>query len=235
MKLTAAIKFQLLTCLKATLVFYAIVYLICFIAGVATLTNGSKYMLNGIEFNTCVFIIFIGFYAFEDDFKFLLQNGCTRKTMLKSLIVQFGALTFVLAFIDSMNAIVLSNFFKYTSIFQQYYGLELHAIWSFLWSFSLYFMIVMISYFLTVCIKRMNKTQKLISFIGLPAIILTLYPIIELQITKGAITENLTAFVRYILGLSDGINMLIPLACFSAFVVIFTILIYFCTRRATIK
>lgn len=233
MRRSALIHYQMKSALKSLLIFYGIVVAILSVGSIISYMSDSRFMFAGIESNVCVFMGFLGVFTFTEDFNFFLQNGYSRKSMLISFMAQFMLVSLIATSFDHLLGGILRNFHGYNSLFMQLYG-DQNLILSILWSFSLYFLICVIAFFITVINRRLNKNQRLIIFVGIPAVLIMLVPLIDIQLMDGAITRGLQDILIFISGFKDGINLMIPIVSLLSISLVFTGFVYLSTRRANI-
>lgn len=233
MNLKASLKYQMQTALKATGIYFGILYLIIITFMIINMYFDPKEgnLIAGLEASSAIFMMMLGIFTFEEDFKFLIQNACSRKTMLCSFIIQFLCISLLVASADTLNSIIINQAFKYESIFMQVYG-DLGYHLNFLWSFLLYFMICMVSYFFTTLFRLLNKYMRYILFLGIPMILLMLLPAVDYAFLNGAISAFILDSMLFVFGLQNGINVIIPVLSFASISMVFMSFVYLTTRKA---
>lgn len=218
MNMKSAVKYQFLEMKKSVVVYYAVIYAI-YILLIVSLglyvggnTEGSN--IGGMEFSTIIFIFILGLNSFKESFRMFLQNGLSRKTLFKSFILSITLVSILMAFVDIFNALLVNIISNYNSMYLQIYGQRYSESTSvvakylegFLWSVFIYIAFAMLGYFITILYYRMNKKLQLIVSIGVPVFWIILFPYIDYNLAKGALSTSIKNFIIFATGFKNGIN-----------------------------
>lgn len=234
MKLKASIKYQLITVGKSFLIFYGIVMVMRGIGIMYALMGDGKLGMAGTEVNSAIFMGFLGAFTFLEDFRFLIQNGYSRKTMLLSFLVEFCVAASIFALSDMVFEALTNGGFGYRSLFTQLYGTQ-NIVYQFLWCFLLNLFAGVVAFFTTVLLARLNKQQKMV-FFAIPVIIVMLVSLLEVQVTDGAIMEWVFERLQWLFGFTvQGVHYTNPIIFFIAGAGMFYAFAYLATRRAPVK
>jgi hypothetical protein len=154
-------------------------------------------------------VFVVGLNAFRPTFLMLSANGVSRKTMFVSFLALLGALAVGMAIIDSAYGQIMRAVGDYRSMFEQMYGME-HAasaasiVSGFVWRVCSYLAAGMIGYLITTLFYRMNKPVKLLVSIGVPVLVLFVWPAVDYSLWDGATTKAIGWFIAWSSGLSSG-------------------------------
>ena len=199
---------------------------------------------SGLEAASMIFLFVAGLNSFRVPFLFFLVNGVSRKTMYKSTIISFTIVSAIMAVVDTLSGLVFYRLADYVTIFEQIYGPRYgieafqynlqFIIERFIWLFSIYVLAIFIGYFVTVLYYRMDIIWKYIVSIGVPALLFLGMPIIG-DVTDGKVFIFIAETFLKTMGLWNGHNPYISMLSFVVSTVVFAVLGYLLTRRATIK
>lgn len=218
MSIKSAVKYQFIEMKKAVMVYYAVIYAIyiLLIVSLGLYVSGEVdgNSIGGMEFSTVIFIFILGLNSFKESFRMFLQNGLSRKTLFKSFILSATFVSIFMAFVDIVNGIVVNIISNYKSMYLQVYGgrysetTSLATIYleGFFWSVFLYIAFAMLGYFITILYYRMNKQLQIIVSIGVPVFWIILFPLIDYNLAKGALSLGIKNFIIFTTGFKNGIN-----------------------------
>lgn len=238
MNLKASIGYQLRSSGKALAIFYGVIYAIIAVAAIVAVSTDGQLGVAGLETSTTVFMGFLGVFTFSEDFRFLIQNGYSRKSMLRSFLCQFAVVSLLAAAIDVLNSRLLLPLWGYRSTFTQLYGQSQlpGLIWQLLWGCSLYFAIATITYFMAALYQRLGRLQRLLFMLILPLAVLVLFPVLDFQLLGGTATRWLLKVLSQALGFAEGgLQMGLPVLFFLAISAVFSVFSYLATRRASVS
>lgn len=235
MRLINAFKYQILSASKAMFMFYGIMVSLRLFGVIVILATGNKEMgmMSAMESNTFVFMVFLGVFSIIEDFKFFVQNGYSRKSLIKLYIMQFVATALMLAFLDLVIAHVFELLYPYKTLYAQIYGAQ-NILLEYSWMVMLYLCAGIVSFFLTVLFQRLDKMQRIIVMLLLPVAVIVLVPVLDYTIFQGSIIKTLIETMLMILGLYQGIHVFVPLASFVLIFAVFAGLSYLTIRRSSV-
>lgn len=235
MNIKGAVKYQLISVMKAFLIFYGVVMAIRGMGIGFALVGDGKLHMSGTEINSIVFMGFLGAYTFLDDFRFLVQNGYSRKSMIISFLIEFCVVASLLSAVDILFELLTKTSLAYASLYTQLYGSG-NVLYQFFWGFLLNMIAGLIVFFITVLISRMGKQQKMVILLIVPILLIMSISLIELQYTHGAIMNWFKEVIYTIFGFeASGIQYWNPVLYLSAGSLLFIALSYLTARRAPIK
>jgi len=202
------------------------------------------YSASGITTGTAFFLLVVSLNSFKSQFKMLVQNGVSRRTMVAGFLA--GALCFsgAMAVIDNAYAALLAGNLRYPSVFSALYA-SAPDISSFLMSMLWYalcnFTAMCFGYFVTTLYCRMNKPLKLLVSIGVPVTLFVLMPLAEAFVPSFRFFPWAGRTIMWLMGLSldfsSGVAVY-PSRALGSFCVISAALAgvsFLLVRRATIK
>ncbi|EPY2278059.1 hypothetical protein ACXAT3_002811 [Clostridium sporogenes] len=172
-------KYQLMSSIRSTLIYYSILIGILILTLILKFTSpGSNSEVNGIEIATAIFIFIVALNSFKSSFYFSQGNNISRKSFIIGTI-KFGIIMVsVLSLIDVIINRVLNIFMSCPTIFDIIYGqvsYGVNASWeltlnrsisnlfgTYVWTFALYVVIFMIGLLITMIYFRLNKLGQII-------------------------------------------------------------------------
>lgn len=173
MKLKKAIKYHLYEYKKAFIIFYCI--MISVLTIVAVLRNftilkeySDSFTVSGLELATMIFLFVAGLNSFKSEFKFMLQNGISRKTASIAFTISTSVVA-IMAVIDIIVAEIIPVIgIEYSSMMYQLFGGMsenfgvLYYIKSFLFLTTTYALVFMVGHIISLLYYRMNTVAKVI-------------------------------------------------------------------------
>ena len=164
--------------------------------------------VSGIDAASMIFLFVCGLAAFREDFRFLAQNGCSRKTVLKTwmmaaLIVSFGMavindfINLAAGALGSFNNISVPSFFEYSfsRLAAEMNGVVLflaNMLYNFVWNLAA----VCLGNLIASLYYRMNKGGRIAVSVGVPVFLSFIYPWLDLRLLWGAHEHTWCSFPR---------------------------------------
>lgn len=220
---------------RPVLIFYGCFYAVFFttyaLFSLMPPENGHLYF-NGQEMAGLIFLFVMGLNCLKEPLKMGLQNGVSRRTVLRSFtaVLLLGAL--LMGIFDALIAPVLQRLFQYDSFLQLIYArLSIPSLLAnMLWNVPLYCMGAMFGLFLGSLYYRMSKMQKIVVSIGVPVLIGVVLPLIDALLLHGQITAAISRMLLALFGTyaSSLISML-------ALALLFLSLSRLCTHRIPVR
>lgn len=236
MRLANAFKYQILTLIQSMGIYYVIILLIRLVGMFIAVHSGTNDIgMSALEVNTFVFMAILGVMSYLEDSKFFVQNGYSRKSLMKLYIMQFLLCACMLSIFDVLMAKGIESFFPYKSLFTQLYGNGHTVILQFIWYFTLYLFGGMISFFFTVLFDRLDKKKRMIFLLGIPLVLFTLVPILDIYVLENAISIALLDILTTLMGFAGTIHLYAPILTFTGLFMTFTAFAYMTMRRAAIR
>lgn len=247
--LTAAFKYQIKDNVKSIIVYYCILFavLILFYIGAIISSSFGETTTGGLDVSTTIFIFIAGLCSFKEPFKMLMQNGVSRKTMMKSKIITALALALFMAFCTTLlcyfGKLLTSTIENYNfySTYEQAYTLKAAGqtqlaiqLSSFVFNFLQYLALYIVGLFISLMFYRLGKAGKITVGAGVPVFCFIVLPIIDAMYFKMQVSKNILRFLNYAFGLTSGK----PGAAFISLVVIALLglgLSWLLMRKADIK
>lgn len=230
------------------IIFYIVIAALLVLMGVSmslAVRQGTQFTVGGLEMASVVFIFVCGLNSFRSSFHMLSANGVSRKTMFVSFIAVLGAVAAGMAVIDSTVSMVMRgirNFGpgvgNYHPAFMQMYGLTPNnaadVATGLLWMFCCYLAAGMTGFLITTLFYRMSKPVKLLVSIGVPVLLLFVWPIVDLSLFQGAVSNAIISAIGWASGLSTG-NPYMGVVSSVLVTLIFGGLSFAALRRAPVK
>ena len=242
MRLKPALKYQLSSVKWPIIIYYIVIYALMILMGISRTFDTTNFSITfgGLDGASIIFLFVVGLNAFKSNFHMFVANGVSRKTMFFSFIASVGIICAGMALVDSINALIISQFVNYQPVVMQLFdsryidsGLRMYTE-GFLWMFFSYVSSLMLGYFITTGYYRMNKPVKLIVSIGVPVLVFIILPILDNVLFDHQLTyafRNISAFCS---GQSTG-SPYVAMACRTVSAAITGFLAYLLARRATVK
>lgn len=231
MRLKQAFKYQICSSLKAVGIYYSIMIAIRLAMVVIFVLSGNqKTNMSAMESNSMIFMGFLGVYSILEDFKFFLQNGYSRKSLIKLYTCQFLAIGAIISVVEIILAVLCANVMNYSSLFVQIYGSQSQVI-QFLWLWGMYCIIGAVSLLFTVINYRLSKFSRIIVFIAIPIALVTLAPIIDHYLMHGVVMSALFDIMLHFFGLYGSVNIVAPIINFTIVFIITCGLTYLAIRK----
>lgn len=231
MRLKQAFKYQICSSFKAVGIYYSIMIAIRLAMVVIFVLSGNqKTNMSAMESNSMVFMGFLGVYSILDDFKFFLQNGYSRKSLIKLYTCQFLAVGAIISIVEIILAIATSSIMNYSSLFMQLYGSQ-PLIMQFLWLWGIYCIIGAVALLITIINFRLSKFSRIVIFIAFPIALVTLIPAIDHYLLQGVVMSAIFDFVLYFFGLQGSVNLVAPVINFILVFIIACGLAYVAIRK----
>lgn len=223
------------------IIFYTVIAALLILMGVSmsiAIREGNQFTVGGLEMASVVFIFICGLNSFKAAFHMLSANGVSRKTMFVSFLAVLGTVAAGMAVIDSTISLLMRSVGEYHPGFMQMYGIESYStsavLTGVLWMFCTNMAAGMAGYLLTTLYYRMNKPVKLLVSIGVPVLLLFVWPIADWALFRGAVSIALTRFTGWAFGFMDG-NPFRGIVTNVLLVLIFVALSFAALRRAPVK
>lgn len=243
MKLKSAVKYQLSDSVKPLFIFYSVIYaIIVCIFLLSRMKTDGKVSFGGIESASMVFIFIAGLNSFKSQFRMFLQNGLSRKTLFKSIVISMIYIALFMAVVDSLNGVIAGNIMTYQPAFEQFYGQRynnsgdlLKFLDGLIWFLSAYLFLAMAGLFITTLYYRMNKWQKLSVSVGVPIFFIIILPTVDQTITNGSIARGIKEFFSFAWGYQNGYNPYYSVLTCTVFSVMLGVLSYLLVKKAIAK
>lgn len=231
MRLKQAFKYQLCSSLKAVGIYYGIMITIRLAMVIIFIISGNeKSTMSAIETNSMVFMGFLGVYSIIEDFKFFLQNGYSRKSLIKLYTCQFLIIGAIISVIEIILAIACASVMNYSSLFTQLYGSQ-SLMMQFLWLWGIYGIIGAVALLITIIYYRLSKYARIILLMAVPIALMTLVPAIDYYLMDGVVMSAIYDFILYFFGLQGSVNMIAPVINFAIVFVIACVLAYIAIKK----
>jgi len=174
MNMRAALTYHLDQFKRAAGIFYLVIVLlnVTFLIPLILFASSSVIQVdsNGFETATMIFLFVCGLNLFKTNFRFFLQNGCSRKKLLLSQVLSVLIIAAGMALIDRVISLILQGIASatgrlstqglfqmiYTSHFQKAGALHMH-VEEVLFGFGAYTAVFFLGYLITIAYYRMNK------------------------------------------------------------------------------
>jgi hypothetical protein len=245
--LIAAFKYQVKDNVRAIIIYYCILVAIImlFSIGVATAYSTGRSTMSGLDFSTIIFIFIVGLCSFKEPFKMLMQNGVSRKTMMKSKLLSAITISFFMAVCTTVLLLLgkalasLSDNIRFISFYEQVYSpvnqspvaVQLSSLLS---NFLQYIAVFSVGLFISLVFYRCGKAGKIAVGAGVPVLLFIVLPTVDSLFFDIRISKSIIKFIDFAFGISAGK----PYAAFISYAVIMVLgfaLSWLLMRRADIK
>lgn len=240
MKIKTMIKFECVTTLKSLAIFYAVLYgIILFGYFIAWMIQGhlGGSVFSGTEMACMIYLGILGSLGFNEDFKFFMQNGFTRKSILIGTLGMFTLISLLMAIVDTCMAALLVRFTGFAPLFNQIYGVGHSIMIQFIWLFCFYFLVSSLMYLLNLISNKIGKKIFYFILIVLGLILFVMVPLLFNLVLPRELVMNIIDGVLRIIGYrSDGtIQFLFPILTVFAVNVIIALSSYCVIRKTELK
>ncbi len=215
---------------RAVGIFYLIQYaafgLVCLLVALFTGRVAATY--NGMEAASAAFVGVVGVLTFQEDFRALLQQGCTRRCIFAASVCQFGLLACFMAAVDTALTQLLHRLMPtFVTVFGLLYG-QRGALVNGLWLAAAYWFVCSLCYLAVVVRGRVGKTTFLALGVGALALLVVFVTFLRLVVPRAAARAALT-----VLGLppGGGVHPLTPVLLFLALGALLSACSYALLRR----
>lgn len=240
MKLKTLIKFECFTSLKSLAVFYAILYgIILFGYFIAWMIQGhlGGSVFSGTEMACMIYLGILGSLGFNEDFKFFMQNGFTRKSILFGTLGMFGLISLLMAVVDTCMATLLVQFTGFAPLFKQIYGSGHSILIQFIWLLGLYFLVSSLMYLLNLISNKIGKKIFYFILITLGLVLFVVTPLLfNLVLPRDLVMDILYGVLNVIGYRRDStIQFLFPILTILVVNVVVMIGSYYVIKKTELK
>ncbi len=184
-----AIKYQLIALSKPTALFYCtltVIYL-----GFALIFSPNLFYrvdvsgLGGAWIASMIFVFVMGIALFKENFKMFIQNRQSRRTVLFSYVCALMILCALMALAGHLFTALIQaaagRIPNELSLYRSSESFSGFAFWfeAYLWRFSLFTLSGMLGYMTALAYYRMSKSHKIIVSVGVPTLLVALFPILD--------------------------------------------------------
>ena len=232
-----------------TFAIFAGLYLLQFILPHFLVSDQGSYNLSSTVY---LFAIIFGMTTFKSILEFGVINGVSRKTIFMSTTVTYGVTSLVIAIMCLLFTFLTKGFMPTSDMFVFFYGerygidvifqntIHQHSLNSvfpnILWTTIVLFLLFVLGYFITVLYYRMSTIWKYIVSIGVPALAITVIPMIATSSVGDELIPIMLDTLSFTQGFASDIpNPYISVISLSLVIAIFTTINYLMMRRASIK
>ena len=240
MRFLPAWKYQMNGVKWPLIVYYIVIASLLVLMGVSLsiAQENVRITVGGMEMASMIFIFVVGLNSYKSVFFMMSANGISRKTMFVSFLAMLGVVAAGMALVDTLYGIGMKMAGNYQTMFEQLYNLETSApAWipgGFEWRLCSYLVAGMAGYLITILYYRMNKAVKLLVSIGVPVLVLFVWPAADLAWFNGATLKAVGWLIGWASGLSSG-NPYIGVISNIVLTALLGALCYVALRRAPIR
>lgn len=213
MKLRTSLKYQLNDYMKAAAIYYLVVLTVFTIGIILTkIFSGTNSSLGGLDGATVIFMFVLGLNSFKDSSKMMLQNGVSRLTQFKAIIISMVMLALAMLVIDSLLDLVIGLFIPYLSTsFETFQGTypaadAFTSVFNpLLWQFGGYMVAAFTGLAITILYVRMRKGWKIAVSISVPVFFFVAVPILA-EVFEIRLLRPIVKFIDIIFGVNPYID-----------------------------
>ena len=239
MKAKACFLYQIFDLRWAVLIYYFSIFCLTLLANYSVITlmaststgattEEHNVIMSGITSSSAIFICIVGLNSFTENFRFSLQNGVSRKTVLRAFTVALLSCALLMGVFDALVAPALQRLFHYDPLMQLIYARWSIAA-SMLWNVLLYCTGAMFGLFLGSLYYRMSKVQKIVVSIGVPALLCVVFPLVDTLLLHGQLTDAIGTLLQALFGTYTA-----SLLSLLALSLLFCALGHLCARRVPV-
>jgi hypothetical protein len=240
MRFLPAWKYQMSGVKWPLIVYYGVIAALLALMGISLSIAGdsTRVSVGGMEMASMIFVFVMGLNSYKSVFFMMSANGISRKTMFVSFLAMLGIVAAGMALVDTLYGIGMKMVGDYRTMFEQLYNLETSApVWipgGFVWRLGSYLVAGMAGYLITILYYRMNKAVKLLVSIGVPILVLFVWPEVDIAWFNGTTIKAIGWLIAWASGLSSG-NPYIGVISDVVLAALLGALCYMALRRAPIK
>jgi len=234
MRFLPAWKYQLDGVKWPVVIYYGVIAALVVLGSIAmAFVQNDGVMIRSIEMSSMIFLFVMGLNSFKSVFFMMSANGISRKTMFVSFVAMVGTVSAGMALIDTIFSVCASG--GSATMFELIYNIKGTATASgFVWRLCTYLVIAMAGYLITTLYYRMSKAVKLLVSIGVPVLVLFVWPAVDYSLLNGVTTDAVGRLISWASGLSTG-NPYIAVMSDIVLTVLFGALSWVAMRRAPVK
>lgn len=197
---------------------------------------------NGLEIITAIFLFIKGTHFFKNDFKMLMQNSVSRKSIFISKCYVIFIVGFAMSIIGNL-ILVIGNMIpnkNSINIFQGIYDMLFHQrvmqysdfrifFESLLFSFVFYLFFYCFGYLFIVIKNQMSRKLKIILITAISSFFIIILPFIN-ALSNNKINDILLRSLNIALGISSGNSFALMLTLITIMIISFCIIYYYIQR-----
>lgn len=247
MNLSVITQYQLRNVRLSLMIFSGIMLALVMLSAVLARIVPDTVSFSSMEASAGIFAFVCALNSFKENFGFALQNGVTRKTLFRSTLIMalcFSALLCALDQLLHLFTLLASQgagnmrWFRLTeALYDLRYAsaTQLQTIAeSIVFTFALYTALFMMGYMITLAYYRMSRWLKLTVSIGVPALLVLVYPLVDQLLLQGRISRALGQAISLALGIQAQ-NIWIAVLSLTLLAVAMAALAWALLRRAVIR
>jgi hypothetical protein len=241
MRFLPAWKYQLAGIKWPLIVYYIVIAALLVLFGISlsiAQQQNTRMSVGGLEMASMIFLFVVGLNSYRPVFFMMSANSVSRKTMFVSFLAMLGVVAAGMAVIDTLYGAAMKMAGNYQTMFEQIYNLETGApvlvAGGLEWRLCSYLAAGMVGYLITSLYYRMNKAVKLLVSIGVPVLVLFIWPAVDFSLWNGATTKAIGWLIAWASGFSSG-NPYIGVISDIVLTVLLGGLSYLALRRAPVK
>ncbi|GAB1476483.1 hypothetical protein MASR2M70_13170 [Bacillota bacterium] len=220
------IKYQINEFKTSMLVFVLVIVGIMLLIGISmvninmTVNGEVSSTMGGMEMGIVIFLFIVGLNSFRENFRFMIQNGVSRKTMFKGLVISTAIIALAMSLINVVILVVGKAFAEATDgltfmgSFEQIYGMRYAgggndlqlAFEGLLFLICISAAAMMFGVLITTMYYRLNKLAKILVSVGIPVSIIIILPLVDFTLTGGQISYAIWRFSIFAFGFQNGAN-----------------------------
>jgi hypothetical protein len=210
MRFLPAWKYQMSGVKWPLIVYYGVIAALLALMGISLSIAGdsTRVSVGGLETASMIFVFVMGLNSYKSVFFMMSANGVSRKTMFVSFLAMLGIVAAGMAVIDTLYGVGMKLVGGYQSMFELLYNKETGAPvlipGSFEWRLCSYLAAGMAGYLITTLYYRMSKAVKLLVSIGVPVLVMFVWPAVDYSLLNGATTNALGWLIAWASGISSG-------------------------------
>ncbi len=218
------VKYQINEFKTSMFVFFLVILALMLLIGISVVNinvnGGESNIMGGMEFGIVIFLFIVGLNYFRETFRLMIQNGVSRKTMFKGVIISTAIIAVIMSLINEIILLIGKVFaantesFTFEGTFEQIYGARYAgsgtglqmAFEGLLFLICISAAAMMFGFLITTMYYRLNKLAKVLVSVGVPVSIIIILPIVDFSLTGGQISNAIFKFMSFAFGFLNGTN-----------------------------
>lgn len=248
MKAKKIAKYTISSMKKSMMIFYSIFISVCILIIVLSRVNEGNVSSSGLEISSAIFIFVAGLNIFKENFYFAKSNNISRKNYFLGTILSMIPIAGIMSIIDIVINRIYNLFIKCPTIYDMGFtnfdqiNFIYNSNWiqqndiktlfeTFLFQTSLYLMVFILGFVITMIYYKCNKFMKTIISIA-PVMLIILFNMY--MSNNPRIAVKVSKFIEYILGINP-INVYAPITTFIILFIVLVVIAYLLIRKMVIK
>lgn len=247
------VKYQINEFKASMLVFVLVILALMLLIGISVVNinvnGGESNIMGGMEFGIVIFLFIVGLNYFRETFRLMIQNGVSRKTMFKGVLISTAIIAVMMSLINEVILVIGKAFdassesLTFEGAFEQVYGVRYAGggmglqmtFEGLLFLVCISAAAMMFGFLITTMYYRLNKLAKILVSVVVPVFFIIIFPMVDFTLIGGRISYGIFRFMLFAFGFLNDANPYYGIVtCLIAFAVCAAIS-WLLIRRAPVK